>query len=209
MTQHILLFKSLALNSLIDKMFFFFTADWLFPDTNTHTHSLDKLYRLFIAQSHDRKHIVSYLLGLVACSACIVASFCVEAAVQAFMNELSLRQRPGDGIDPTVMSLQRQGEERELYETSHSFVCPLPLCQPPPVLYFCDGFILQQAGCLPLQPHPHPQGNSHPPEMLPSLTSLALPCPALLAPAPVDSGPSRKKNPNFTLTLRHTGREGC
>lgn len=101
---------------------------------HTPTHWINSI-GLFLALWHDRKHIVPYLLGLVACSACVVASFCVEAAVQAFMNELSLRQRLGDGTDPTVMSLQRQWEERELYETSHSFfrlsvlfspLCPLP-----------------------------------------------------------------------------------
>lgn len=39
------------------------------------------------------------------------------------MNEPSLHQRLGDGTDPAVMSLQKQGEEREHYETSHSFFC--------------------------------------------------------------------------------------
>lgn len=34
----------------------------------------------------------------------------------------SLRQRLGDGTDPTVMSLQRPGEERQLHKTSPSFI---------------------------------------------------------------------------------------
>lgn len=112
------------------------------------------------------------------------------------MNELSLRQRPGDGIDPTVMSLQRQGEERELYETSHSFVCPLPLCQPPLFSTSVMGSYYSRLVTYP--PDPHPRGNPHPPEMLPlaNIPSPSLPCPALPNPAcssPVDFGPSRKK----------------
>lgn len=93
----------------------------------------------------------------------------------------------------------------------HSSV--LSHCASPPVLYFCDGFILQPAGYLsPHHPHPQPVRQLSPTRdaFLADFPCPALPCPALLVPAPVDSGPSReKKNPNFTLTLWHTGKEGC
>ena len=117
------------------------------------------------------------------------------------MNELSLRQRLGDGADPTVMSLQRQGEERELYETSHSFFrLPLSAVPTPGALVSCDGLILQA-------------GDSSPPLTDPrcSLAIFPQPCPALPSPAclsPVDSGSSRK-NPNFTPTLWRTGEDAC
>lgn len=103
---------------------------------------------------------------------CIILSGCSSPG---FMNELSLRQRLGDGIDPTVMSLQKQGEEREHYETSHSFSCLSlsPLC-PPPVLLSCDGLILQ-AGESSLLAH---SPLTHPGCSLAIFPSPALPCPA-------------------------------
>lgn len=51
----------------------FYNGVYSFLDNNTHP--TVKLHNLFIAQSHDTKHIVPYLLGLVACSAYIIASF--------------------------------------------------------------------------------------------------------------------------------------
>ena len=88
------------------------------------------------------------------------------------MNELSLRQRLGDGADPTVMSLQRQGEERELYETSHSFFrLPLSAVPTPGALVSCDGLILQAGDSSP--PLTHPRCS------LAIFPSPALPCPAL------------------------------
>lgn len=68
-----------------------FTQKTSYPHTNTLTLKINTMV-LFIVPSHDRKHIVSHLLGLVACSACIIASCWVEAAVQAlWMNWVSAR----------------------------------------------------------------------------------------------------------------------
>lgn len=90
------------------------------------------------------------------------------------MNEPSLCQRLGDGTDPTVMSLQRQGEERELYETSHSFICLFPsLCAP--VLLSCDGLILQASDSSPLLSYPSPTRDA-PLLSSPALSRPTQPC---------------------------------
>lgn len=95
------------------------------------------------------------------------------------MNELNLRQRLEDGSDPTVMSLQRR-EERELYQTSHSFVGLLhSFFVPPPfslslsLLFYSDGLMLQIGDSPP--PHALHSATPHPPKMLRLLSLL---CPA-------------------------------
>lgn len=119
---------------------------------------------------------------------CIIRS---RGSSPGFMNELTLRQRLGDGTDPTVMSCHRQGEERELYETSHSLVS----------LSLSRSFFF----------FAHPSPNSvthHPPKMLSCY--LPQPCPALPIRAyssPIDFGPGCE-NPNFTPTLWRTGKDG-
>lgn len=135
---------------------------------------------LFIAPLYDRKHIVPYFLGLVACSACIIASLCGSSSL-GFMNEASLRQRLGDGTDPAVMSPQKQGEEREHDETSHSFFCcslALPgllhcahPCSASPVMGSCYRLVIHTPSALSPTPTPTLPGSS-----LVIFPGPALPC---------------------------------
>lgn len=111
----------------------------------------------------------------------------------------------GDGTDPNVMSLQRQGEEREHYETSHSFFClslSLPAVPTPGSLVLW--WVHITGWWLTLPPAQSPLTH-------PGCSLVIFPCPALPSPtcsSPIDFGPARK-NPNFTPTLWRTGEEGC
>lgn len=172
--------------------------------TPTHSHSLDKLNRAIYSSIAWQKPYCPSFFGsgsLLYLYRCIILS---GGSSPGFMNELRLRQRLGDGIDPTVMSLQRQGEEREHYETSHSFSCLSlsPLC-PPPVLLSCDGLILQAGESSPLLIHPSPTRDA------PLLSSPARPYPALpshVCSSPIDFGPSRKHSQFHAHALAHRRR---
>lgn len=119
---------------------------------------------------------------------------------------MSLCQRLGDGTDPTVMSLQRQGEERELlWDLPFIGLSPsLPLCTHPqfscPVMGSCYKLVTHP-------PLPH-SGNFHASEMLlrdhPQPGS-ALPVSAWFS--PTEFGCSLK-NPNFMLVLWCRSEEG-
>lgn len=77
---------------------------WL-PHSTTCTDWVN--YKAIYSPSHYKRHIVPHLWSLVACSAPIVASSWVEAAVPALWMKRSLPEA-GDGIDPTVMSDTRR-----------------------------------------------------------------------------------------------------
>lgn len=110
------------------------------------------------------------------------------------MNEASLRQRLGDGTDPAVMSPQKQGEERERDETSHSFLCSLALpgllrrahpCFSCPVMGSCYRLLIHTPAAL--SPTPTPTPTLPDPPWLSSR-----PCPALPVPAPQTLAPLTK-----------------
>lgn len=128
-----------------------------------------KSIKLFIAPSHDRRHIVPYLLGLVACSSCIIASYWVEAAVQSlWMNWVSAR-----GWEMALIPLWCHSRDKELYETSHSFVCLfLSLSVPTPGSLVLWWVHITVWWLIPQLSHPSP---SYDP---PLLSSLARPGPA-------------------------------
>lgn len=169
---------------------------------------LKKLRNLFIAQSHDTKHIVPYLLGLVACSACIIASFWVEAAAQAlWMNWVSTRGWKMALIPPWSHSRD---------EKRGSFIRPpihlwasfsLPLCPPcfPSHPDFCFTVMGSYYKTVTHLPTPFTQ---------PPLTHIrcslgyhshALPIAAFSG--SIDFGPNGE-NPNFTPALWGTLKEG-
>lgn len=157
---------------------------------------------LFIAQSHDRKHIVPYLLGLVACSACIIASFWVEAAVQAlWMNWISAR-----GWEMALIPLWCHSRDKE---KRGSFMKP-------PIQLFVSFFVPTPASLVLWWAHitkwvTHPPPSTQSPLTHPRCSLCYLPRPALPSRAfssPIDFGPGRK-NPNFTPTLWRAGEDGC
>lgn len=130
-----------------------------FPDSNTHP--LINPIGLFIAHSHDRRHIVPYLLGLVACSACIIASFRAEAAVQAlWMNWLSAR-----GWKMALIPLWCHATDKE---KRGSFMKP-------PIHWFASFSLFSPSAHSPQLSHPSPTQDA---PLLSSLTPscLAHPC---------------------------------
>lgn len=102
------------------------------------------------------------------------------------MNELSLRQRLSDGTDPTVMSLQRQGEEREHYETSIHLSLSLSLFLVPTPRFSCP--VMGSYYMLVTHSRPCPL------QTIPLLSSPGpgLPCPALPVPAQQTLAPAAK-----------------
>lgn len=91
---------------------------------------------LFIAQSHDRKHIVPYLLGLVACSACIIASFWVEAAAQPLWMNESPPEAGRWHWSHCDVTPETRSKEGALWDLPFIGLClSLPLCAQP--LFSC------------------------------------------------------------------------
>lgn len=154
-----------------------------FPHTNTHP--LINSIGIFIAQSRDRKHIVPYLLGLVACSAWIIASFWVEAAVQAlWMNWVSAR-----GWEMALIPLWCHSRDKEkrgsfMKPPIHLSVSSLSPCPPPPPPPYFSCPVM--GSYYRLVTHPRPQLKSpltHPRCSLAIFPNPVLPCPAVPVPA--------------------------
>lgn len=173
--------------------FFFSQPTTLFSSRqHTPTHWINSI-ELFIAQSHDRKHIVLYLLGLVACSACIVASFWVEAAVQAlWMNWVSAR-----GWEMALIPLWCHSRDKEkrgsiMRPPIHSSVSLSPRRAHPWFSCPVMGSYYRPVTYTP-PPHPHTQSPlTHPGCSHAIFPSTTLPCSALSVPTPIDFGPSCK-----------------
>lgn len=137
---------------------------------------------------------------------CIILS---GGSSPGFMNELSLHQRLEDGTDPTVISLQRRGEERELYQTSHLFVGLLQSSSVPPCFPSHPDFCFTVMGSY-YKPVTHlPTPFTQPPltHIRCSLLYRSLALPITAFSGPIDFGPDGK-NPNFTPTLWGTLKEG-
>lgn len=166
---------------------------------------------LFIAQSHDRKHIVPYLLGLVACSACIIASFWVEAAVQAlWMNQVSAR---GWEMAPIPLWCHSRDKEKRgsfMRPPIHLYVfLSLSASAHPSSLVLWWAHIT--GWCPPSPTSPTPTQSTHSPLTHPrhSLVIFPRPCPALPSPvcsSPIDFGPSRKNSQFHAHALAHRRR---
>ncbi len=141
---------------------------------HTPTHWMNSI-GLFIAQSHDRKHIVPYLLGLVACSACIIASFWVEAAVQAlWMNWVSARGWKMALIPLWCHSRDKEKRGSFMRPPIHSSVfLPLRCAQPQ---FSCP--VMGSYYRLVTHPPTPPLSHPSPTRDAPLLSSPALSCPA-------------------------------
>lgn len=145
-------------------LFFYSQSDLASSHQHTPTHKLQAYLQL--------NRMIESILSLICwvwlpalLYHCIIRS---RGSSPGFMNELTLRQRLGDGTDPTVMSCHRQGEERELYETSHSLVS----------LSLSRSFFF----FLPT-PHPTQSPITHPRCFLAIFPSPVPPCPSVPIPA--------------------------
>lgn len=179
---------------LFDRNIFPFSKAWLqrsFSFFFRRRRSLDQrtpvhTVGLFIARSYDRKHIVPYFSGLVACSVCVVASFCVEAAVQAlWMNRVSAR-----GWEMALILLwchSRNREKRMGALWDLPFILPSlllpPLCPPPRFSCSVTGSYYR------LVTHTTAPSSTQSPLTHPKYSFAISPCPALPSPALPVPGP--------------------
>lgn len=169
---------------------------------HTPTHWINSI-GLFIAQSHDRKHIVPYLLGLVACSACIIASFWAEAAVQPlWMKWVSAR-----GWEMALIPLWCHSRDKEkrgsFMRTSHSSFCLSPSLRCAHPRFSCP---VMDSNYRPVVTHPPPPTQS---PLTHSRCSLAIfpspPCPACPA-QPHRLWPRSQKSQFHAHALAHRRR---